>query len=118
VAEEFQEGELVIDGCVLGLTELVGLRVRVWEGVMDGLAVGVRLAVWLTEGLAEEVGVAVGESDIDAEKDFDWEGLVLIVRELVRVAVSEVVGDRVGLIEGVPLRVGVPLGVMEGIIHV
>jgi hypothetical protein len=41
VAEEFQEGDLVMDGCVLGLTESVGLRVRVCEGVMDGLEVGV-----------------------------------------------------------------------------
>ena len=73
MAEEFQEGELVMDGCVLGLMETVGMRVRVTvmervcEGVVDTLGEGV------TEerGLRLVVGVAVRLIDTDTEKDVD-----------------------------------------------
>lgn len=50
--------------------------------------------------------MAVGESDTDAERVFDCEGLALIVRELVLVADSELLGlreivrVREGLLEG------------------
>jgi hypothetical protein len=57
VAEEFQEGDLVMDGCVLGLMETVGLRVRVTVRVtvMERVCEGV--VDILEEGVTEELGL-------------------------------------------------------------
>lgn len=57
MAEEFQEGDLVMDGCVLGLMETVGLRVRVTVRVtvMERVCEGV--VDILEEGVTEELGL-------------------------------------------------------------
>jgi hypothetical protein len=101
------------DGVDAPLADCDGVGVCTWEGVLEGVAAWLSVAVAVSEGVADCVGVAVRVSPVetvcDADGDCVWdcEGLWLGVGDSVGLRVADWVsdGDAVGAPDPVELIV-------------